>query len=148
MNISGLYTTKDLSDKIQEITEGEQVSNSTGTNNVNGPVDNDISDFNKGVDIMTNIGNYHVLNEGIFSKKPKSGVYRPDLDPKSPEYNKDVEDTIAEHPMMDIAKGTAEMKNIFPEEKIKSASDEKFDKETERRKHSNDRRSGNEDRRD
>ena len=139
MNISGFENTKKIADEIQNITDGNIISNKLGTNNINEPLDSDISDFNKGVDVMTNFGNYHVVTESIFSKKPKSGVYHP------VDEEQDIDDIMDQHPMLDIEKSTKQISDIVPEDKMKN-SDEEFDRETDRRKAIMDRRSGVEDR--
>lgn len=135
MNISGFDKTKDLADKIQAQTEGEVVSNSTGTNNVNSPIDDGIEMYNKGVDFTT-YGNHHVFNESIFNKKPKSGVYHEPMD----------EDAV-EHPLMDIAGKTREVRDIATSDNVKDPEAE-FDKETEDRRMKMERRSNIDNRRE
>jgi len=112
MNLNGFENTRDLSDKIQDITEGEAISNKLGTNNVNDPDDLDISEYNKGVDFMT-YGNYHVQNEGIsdmFKKKPKAGRYVEPADEN--------DDLVETHPMIDVTKGTRELNASMPVDKF------------------------------
>jgi len=92
MNLSGFENTKNLADEIQAKTEGEVVTNTTGTNNVNEPVEGNLEMYNKGVDFTT-YGHNHVITEGIFSKKPKSGTYREPMG----------DDPIEDHPMIDVS---------------------------------------------
>lgn len=102
MNLSGFENVKNLADGIQENTDGTPVTNSLGTENINVPMDNEIiTDFNRGVDTMSNMGNHHALPEGITSdarrwlakkiapkeepQKPhKEGSYRPPQRPDDP----------------------------------------------------------------
>jgi len=103
MNLSGFEDAKNIADGIQEQTEGKEISNTLGTDNVNAPIDDDISAFNKGVEIMTNIGDYHVMTESY-----KSGSYHQELDPER-----------GEHPMIDLAKGSKKMAEMIPPEPMK-----------------------------
>ena len=70
MNLSGFENTLDLANEISEGTEGEVVSNQLGTNNVAEPIDDNdhIAQFNRGVEAMTQIGNYNI---GITESKNK-----------------------------------------------------------------------------
>ena len=86
MNLSGFEKAKNIADIIQENTGGTPVNNPLGTEYVNSPIDDDvIFDFNRGVDAMTSIGNYHAIPESIFdkfkkkTKTTKAGHWRPDM---------------------------------------------------------------------
>jgi hypothetical protein len=71
MNFSGFENTRDLANTIQDNTKGNKITNKLGTNDINQPIDDDISSFNRGVDVMTNFGHYHVVTEATNFK---SGV--------------------------------------------------------------------------
>lgn len=68
MNFSGFENTRDIANIIQENTKGNKITNKLGTNDINQPIDDDISSFNRGVDVMTNFGHYHVVTEATNFK--------------------------------------------------------------------------------
>lgn len=95
----GLYNTKDITDKCQADYEykGEEVDTQLGTNNIAAPVNDGISDFNKGAAFGFPHHNYHIT-EGVvdsikrkFTKQPKQGSFRPettDADVETPAFIK------------------------------------------------------------
>ena len=62
MNLTGFDKTKELSDAIQSVTEGEVVSNQLGTENIATPIEgNDhIEQFNKGADALSKFIDYTI----------------------------------------------------------------------------------------
>lgn len=81
----GLDKTKELADKIQEISEGCKVDNQLGTNTVPEPVEVGLEEYNKGAEFGIPHQSHFVM-EGVFfgKKKPKTGTYRQNLNEDEP----------------------------------------------------------------
>ena len=63
MKFSSFENLRDIAGQIQDNTEGQPINNALGTNVVNEPMDGSgLSEYNKGVDVMINYGNYHVFD--------------------------------------------------------------------------------------
>jgi len=130
MNLSGFEDTKNLADSIQEDTKGEVIHNITGSNNVNVPVDDDLADYNKGVEVMTNIGNYHVINEAT-----KSGSYRPDIEPEEHPWIGDIREDQAKERLAETEKGLEQDKEYYKKEAEEEEESKRKDEEAESARH-------------
>lgn len=60
MKITSFEKLRDLSEDIQNKTEGDKISNPLGTSAVSEPIEGGLADFNKGTDVMVKFGNFYV----------------------------------------------------------------------------------------